>query len=236
MKRAGTKKVFKNPNKVSRTKELVANILSSGTLSANKIGYFISMAGDITEFDRFCRSELKASTKVKCREIIFDEIIANISGPATILEFGVAHGYTTDYFLSKTKKDIKYYGFDLFTGLPSNWRNLKAGHFSNEGVAPSINDVRLQWVIGDVSESFGVHFPIDSDRKLVVLFDLDLLEPTLHVFNLLKSRNLFKKGTIVYFDEAFDSDELFVLKKLFIENYGYKVLARTWSSIALEVT
>jgi hypothetical protein len=230
-----TEKSFKNPNKAFWPKEYVAQLLSTSHVSRTKIAYFLSTAGAIVNFDQFCRTELNSASKVKNREELFDKIIAEIQEPSDILEFGVAQGYVTNYFLSRVTEDINYFGFDLFTGLPSKWRNLEAGHFSNHGIPPDINDPRLKWVEGDVSESFGKNFQLKSNRQLIVLFDLDLLEPTLHVYNSLASKGSLVKGTIVYFDEAFDSDEMFVIKNLLMKNFEIKVIGRTWSSVAFQI-
>lgn len=228
-------KSFKNPNKVAWLKEMVAAFLSSRKVSVSNVGYFLALAGEVINFDRFCRIELKTMEKVPSREKIFDAIISRITQGANVLEFGVAHGYTTDYFLRNLKVDISYFGFDLFTGLPQGWRNLKQGHFSNGGVAPEILDSRLNWIIGDVTSTFNQSFHLNTAAQQVVLFDLDLLNPTAHVFKVIESIGILKSGTILYFDEAYDSDEFSIIKIMLLSKYNCKVIARSWSSIAFEL-
>jgi hypothetical protein len=226
---------FKNPNNYSLLKEKVAQILSNSQFSRSKFAYFLTVAGDILSFDRFCRNELKYEHKVSKRENIYDEIIRIAEKESVFLEFGVAHGYTTKYFLDRLSSKIKYVGFDLFTGLPKQWRNFGAGQFSNNGIPPEINDPRLEWKIGDVTQTFNSSLQLKIDSNYVILFDLDLLEPTSYVFQQLDSMKLISKGTILYFDEAFDPDELYVIKSLLIKKFEVKIIARNWSSIAFEV-
>lgn len=193
------------------------------------------MAGEILKFDEFCRNELSTHSKVRTRENIYSLILSLRTKNLVVLEFGVAQGYTTQFFLDRLDQDSKYFGFDLFTGLPESWRNLKKGHFSNFGNPPDIVDKRLTWVIGDVNKTFNNTFEYDPKSNYVVLFDLDLQKPTEHVFKMLDEIGILKKGTILYFDEAFDDAELSVIKEMLLKEFKFKVLARTWSSIAFEI-
>lgn len=126
-----------------------------------------------------------------------------------ILEFGVAWGYSTNFFLSKIKKEVSWFGFDSFLGLPSNWEEYKKGHFSNEGVPPEIKDQRINWITGLVEDSLpnflSKHKKIISDNNLLILLDLDLFLPTYKVLNNLKP--FLKKGDLIYFDEPNMNDE-----------------------------
>ena len=228
-------KVFKNPNKVFWLKELVAHFLSSKNISGSRLAYFLALAGEIVNFDLFCRIELKTAKKVNKREDIFDAIISRLTDGAKVLEFGVADGYTTDYFLRRSNAQLRYFGFDLFTGLPKAWRRLQEGHFSRGGLPPEVLDPRLTWVVGDVNDTFTEDFSIETTGQHVVLFDLDLLFPTTHVFKTLASIGILKKGTILYFDEAHDSDELSIIKTMLLPRYNCKVVSRSWSSIAFEI-
>ena len=226
---------YRNPNEVSLLKTKVAQILSSNWVSSNKIAYFFTLAGDILRYDKFCRTEFAQHRNHKSREDVFDDIIALLQDGDEVLEFGVAHGYTTNYFLSRTKKRITYFGFDLFTGLPTNWRNLATGAFSNNGVPPNMIDERVSWVVGDVTQTFSPSFELNKNANHLVIFDLDLLEPTIHVFRCLSQIGVIKSGTLLYFDEAFDPDELSVIRLELMPHYKFRVLGRTWSSIAFQI-
>jgi hypothetical protein len=228
-------KNLKNPNEVSRVKLFVAQVLTTSIFSRSKFGYFLTVAGDILSFDRYCRNELKCDTKFTRREEIYSEIIKSIKSDSVVLEFGVAHGYTTRFFLDRLNSNSKYIGFDLFTGLPKQWRNFEMGQFTNDGKPPEINDERLKWVIGDVIQTFKLSFPLDKNLQHVIIFDLDLLEPTKHAFEILDSMGILTSETILYFDEAFDPEELCVIKSLLIPKFEVEVIARNWSSIAFKI-
>ena len=93
------------------------------------------------------------------REKIYEKIIKKINiennNIELALEFGVAWGYSTNYFLSNIKKNISWHGFDSFFGLPSNWHEYKKGHFGTQGKPPRIEDHRLTWNIGNISAGAG---------------------------------------------------------------------------------
>jgi hypothetical protein len=132
-----------------------------------------------------------------------------------LLEFGVAQGYSTNWWCNRLNQaNVQYviYGFDLFTGLPRSWRSAPAGEFDNGGQAPAIDSPNVHFVIGDVVKTFNAEFLEEFRRneiQLVVLLDLDLYEPTVFVYTLLDEYLL--NGDLVWFDEAFDSDERRVL-------------------------
>lgn len=161
---------------------------------------------------------LKSTFNISSRELnqrskfdrlkMFSELFQLHSGNIVIYEFGVANGHLANWMLEKHGKDfVKYYGFDLFTGLPRAWRNLKSGHFSNDGQIPDFGDSRMTFIKGDVTETFDpIILTQNSNFKSLIILDLDLYEPTLDILN--KMLPLLKTGDYVYFDEAYDHDEL----------------------------
>ena len=149
--------------------------------------------------------------------------------PRTVLEFGVAWGYATNYWLSKNGSGIQlWHGFDCFTGLPRSWRDLDAGAFDAEGSPPNIIDPRVVWHIGDVEEQLPL-LTIDNNSKLI-LFDLDLFEPT--EFAWLHLRKSLNRGDIVYFDEGFDIDERKVIEDYVLQDFQVTVIGITNTAIA----
>lgn len=176
------------------------------------------------------------------RESLWKLIISKIEKkefePTIILEFGVAWGYMTNFFLKRTENyNFKWYGFDSFLGLPDNWESYKKGHFSTDGKPPSIDDPRLKWIIGNVEET--CLNMIDSqtlfkEQKKLIIFDLDMFEPTEFVLKTISSH--LNNGDIIYFDEPNHLDELAILHRLMKKNPGgLEVIMYTPCQIALEV-
>jgi hypothetical protein len=124
--------------------------------------------------------------------------------------------------------------FDLFTGLPIEWRNHSKGFFSNGGVPPEIDDSRVNFHVGYVEEKIQV---LDLKQletiKKIILFDLDLHDPTLFCYNYLKGA--LRPGDILYFDEAFDEAEFSILKEKVCSDFIVKSLGHTALAIAIQV-
>jgi hypothetical protein len=152
-----------------------------------------------------------------------------------VYEFGVAWGYTTNYWL--LNKDVlisKWHGFDRFTGLPRAWRDVTAGEFDAKGKTPQIPDERLLWHVGDVENTFKTELILeDVDSPRIIFFDLDLYEPTLFAFNSLLPH--LKTGDILYFDEAYDQDERRVLVENVLPNIRCSIIGSTYMALALLV-
>lgn len=149
-------------------------------------------------------------------------------------EFGVARGYASQWWLDHIKApSLKWDGFDRFTGLPRSWRNLPEGYFSSDGIPPPIHDDRVMWHIGDVEETLPkVDFQRREDERWIILFDLDLLEPTSFAWNLIK--DYLRDGDLLYFDEAFDFDERFVIDQLVLPFGSFDLVGFTPRAIAFQ--
>lgn len=154
------------------------------------------------------------------------------------LEFGVAHGYATEQWLSllPADADVTWHGFDRFTGLPRAWRGLPAGAFDAGGQPPSLNDPRLTWHIGDIEDRVAdLDVAHHSDRQWLVLFDLDILEPSQVAWNAICDG--LKPGDLLYFDEAFDTDERTLLdESVLTSGHRFEALGATAEALALRVT
>lgn len=150
----------------------------------------------------------------------------------SVYELGVAHGYTTYWFLNRDiPQIIKWRGFDLFTGLPSKWRSLDQGSFSNNGQIPTISDNRVIFVKGDVKVSLPKE-TVDDCRKLII-FDLDLYEPTLSSWAFFEPHLM--PGDILIFDEAFDSGERAVIEHHVMRKFVVEAIAHTHTQLALQI-
>ena len=160
---------------------------------------------------------------VSALAVINDQPRESTSDPAMVtLEFGVAYGYSSRYFLEGVKSgSYIHFGFDSFRGLIRSFREFPKGAFSADGVHPNIDDPRVRWVVGDVLDTVSVSYLQQCVRGSVVavyFFDLDLYEPTEHV--LLQILQVARVGDIFYFDEPLDAEEYVIVNRLLSNQYG----------------
>lgn len=126
---------------------------------------------------------------------------------------------------------VRWIGFDRFIGLPRGWRDLEPGAFDAGGRPPALSDTRLEFVVGDVEETLPlVQIGIETN---VLLFDLDLHEPTLFCFRYFFPR--LKKGDLLYFDEAFDTDERQIIENYFIPEFNLELIGYTHTACAFMI-
>ena len=151
------------------------------------------------------------------------------------MEFGVAWGYTTNFFVTRFKNMSRIDSFDLFTGLPEGWRGLPAGYFENKGTPPPIIDQRLTFHTGFVEDKIkNLNLDFLGRQPTFILFDLDLYEPTKFTFNFIFDK--LKIGDILYFDEAYDNDERRILIEEVFPRLETRCVGYTAFSIALQIT
>ncbi len=121
------------------------------------------------------------------------------------LEFGVFEGATVDFWAKMNQNPkSRFYGFDTFTGLPEEWKNL-IGHrpsstWTCEGNLPQIDDKRVQFFKGlfqDTIDQFLQNY--DPQKNIVIHNDSDLYSSSLYL--LTRLHNIIKKDTIIIFDE-----------------------------------
>jgi hypothetical protein len=176
---------------------------------------------------------------VKTREEIWKVVIGNSSKDFRLLEFGVAQGDGLRWWIENSSSNlIRVDGFDRFTGLPFDWRHLKAGSFNNDGVPPlQINDPRVSWHVGDVEETLPRFLNDDvsglTHIQCIYLFDLDLGDPSMYVLNQLLP--YLKAGDIVYFDESFDMNEEGLAFLHLTRTRKCKILAANFEGVAMEL-
>src|SRR4051812_44231357 len=78
------------------------------------------------------------------RFIMYQNLIQNenLTQPINYLEFGVADGYSFNWWMTKNDhSESRFYGFDTFTGLPEDFGPYKKGSF-NSGNIPVVKDGR----------------------------------------------------------------------------------------------
>ena len=161
-----------------------------------------------------------------------------------VFEFGVARGALTAWGLKQIKsKNLKWVGYDTFTGLPSDWVRenivyLQKGTFSTEGRHPEINDARVSFVVGDVTETFKEIpslFEPGTLFRSIFIFDLDLFSPSKAVWDVIFPR--LRTGDRLFFDQAFDNDgEGKLIEEHLLLSVNVRHLGRSVIGAAFEVT
>lgn len=153
-----------------------------------------------------------------------------------VLEFGVAFGYATHWWLTNHDDSIiaTWDGFDRFTGLPDAWRDLPAGTFDANGNPPAIDDPRITWHVGDLEDTIGSmdSTAIASGRRLAY-FDLDLYAPSKAAWDWLRPH--LRPGDILYFDESFDPDERRLLDDAVLPAGAYDYVSSATTNLAIQV-
>ncbi len=172
-------------------------------------GRSIELAGNVAGYALWCKARGFSAPHFLHRERLWKSVVfPRLVGPLTVLEFGVAAGHTTRYWLEALPSpDLRWHGFDTFTGLPTSWRRggvefSAQGRFDAMGSPPDVHgDTRVTWHVGLVEETLP-KVDVPSDGQLCLLLDLDLYEPTAFVLDRLAAR--LRPGDVLYFDEIYD--------------------------------
>ena len=189
---------------------------------------------EVIEYQLWLKKTFGHVQVFKSKKDLLDLIISKCksSGQSIYYEFGVAFGETAKYLVNNAGPSFEYHGFDTFEGLPKAWRRLPKGAITNHGKIPDLSGPNIFFHKGLIQDTIdGVDF--NSLTKKCIILDFDLYEPTLLTFRHIE-KNL-NPGDILYFDEAFDSDERVVIENYFIGNYEYNVLGSTVFGLAFEI-
>ena len=196
----------------------------------------VSNVGDIAGYMLWGRRQFGGFKPVARREQLW-QIALNRLGSRRVrgFEFGVAWGYSTAWWLSRLEDpEVRWDGFDRFTGLPRDWRYLPQGAFDADGQPPKLNDNRVTWHVGDVQDRIGdLDLTRNDDQTWLVLFDLDVFEPSLVAWNNLKGS--LRPGDLLCFDEAFDRDERHLLDHYVLPSGTFNLVGTTPTALCLEV-
>lgn len=151
------------------------------------------------KFNDFYNKKVNYEKRFQLHEFVINEEIQD--RPIDYIEFGVASGIAFKWWVEKNKNpESKFYGFDVFTGLPEDFGVMKKHHYDTEGLTPSIKDSRVTFVKGLFQDSLpGFLSDYKSDRRKVIHMDADLYSSTLYVLTRLLP--YLKKDDIIIFDE-----------------------------------
>jgi hypothetical protein len=173
------------------------------------------------------------ATREKLWEFVLRTRLSKLQN-LTVLEFGVAYGEATRWWLARlTDPKIQYVGFDRFTGLPRAWRNMPAGSFDADGQPPIIEDSRVTWEVGNVEEKIGAFRWSQHTGPKFIIFDLDIFEPSRVVWD--EIRPHLAPGDVVYFDESFDADERVLIDGFVLEHFDVNILGASPLGMALSI-
>jgi len=136
------------------------------------------------------------------KQALWDLTIKKIEAlrDCVILEFGCYKGTSINYFATRLPNN-KFYGFDSFKGLSSNWygHHSPVGTFDLKSTLPKVTK-NVDLITGWFDKSLPVFFK--NNTNLDVLFmhiDCDTYDSTCTV--LMNTKNLLKPGVLILFDD-----------------------------------
>jgi len=230
---------MRNAVEMPKSAVLLQGLAARAVRMIPTIGEKLINAGDVANYVQWQSSAFSQPVELLWkREALWERMADRIdrSRPLFVLEFGVAWGYATEHWLQLLAgRDVEWHGFDRFTGLPGGWRGMPEGTFDASGNVPAIDDPRVNWHVGDVEDTIGdLDLSSARDAQWMILFDLDLYEPTALAWRVLAP--MLKAGDLLYFDEAIDADERRVLDEMVLTDGIYSPIGATTLALGLEVT
>lgn len=180
-------------------KKIIVNILPD----SYKINIIIRMPKLKTWEKKHGKSFPTFNTRFELYEYIQTQYLQKDS--VDYLEFGVFEGATIDFWckLNQNPKS-RFYGFDTFTGLPEEWKNLIGSRpistWDCQGNLPKIDDKRVQFYKGlfqDTIDQFIQNY--HPQENIIIHNDNDLYSSSLYL--LTRLHDIIKKNTIIIFDE-----------------------------------
>jgi len=151
------------------------------------------------KFNDFYNKKVNYEGRFGLHEFVINEEIQN--QPIDYLEFGVASGIAIKWWVEKnTNPESRFFGFDVFTGLPEDFGVMKKHHYNTEGNTPQVDDERVKFVKGLFQDSLPDFLnSYESKQRKVIHMDADLYSSTLFVLTRLIP--FLQKDDIIIFDE-----------------------------------
>ena len=237
------KSAFRSANSVPR--QLLQSILARSLNAVPAIAEPFRQVGVLADYAQWKRARLAGGGRplFSHREKLWQAMQPRLAerGALTALEFGVAWGYASAWWLDRLPDPgLEWHGFDTFTGLPRSWDRAgltiyEAGSFSAHGDTPPIADARVHWHVGDVGERIhDVDWQAARARPMFLLFDFDLYEPTRVALD--AAMPFLAPGDVLYFDEAFDAwNERKAIDEILLPRFRVRCLGSTATALALEI-
>lgn len=136
---------------------------------------------------------------------LYRAIVAEIGDGRDLdyLEFGVHNGESFKWWIQEIPSpNARFYGFDVFTGLPEGWGSLPRGAFDVGGRPPVISDPRVHFEVGLFQmtlPAFLARYRQEPGRRKILHLDADLYSSTLFVLTSLAGE--LRSKDILIFDE-----------------------------------
>jgi hypothetical protein len=150
---------------------------------------------------------LAVPVRLPDRPELYAYLAAQVTEPATYLEFGVFRGTSMAMWAGHLKSpQSQFAGFDSFEGLPENWGYFTAKQrFDVKGQMPKFDDARIQLVKGWFEQTVPAFLArFQPQSSLVVHLDADLYSSTIFVLRQLRPH--LREGSLLIFDEFFDRE------------------------------
>ncbi len=150
-------------------------------------------------FNDFYNHHVNYDDRFKLHAYIIENFVKNDN--FDFFEFGVADGISFRWWVEKIKNpNCRFFGFDVFTGLPEDFGVMKKKDYDTDGNTPRISDTRVRFISGLFQNSLPDFFNNNTlDRKKVIHLDADLYSSTLFVLAFIYPK--LKQEDIIIFDE-----------------------------------
>ncbi len=168
-------------------------------LYLSKLSYWVSKNRNL-KFNDFYNKKVKYEDRFKLHKFVIDTEIQDCE--FDFFEFGVAEGTSFKWWTEQIKNpNCRFFGFDVFTGLPEDFGVMKKSHYDTKGSTPLIKDARVTFISGLFQESLPLFLNKydHNDKRKVIHMDADLYSSTLFVLTYLYP--YLKENDIIIFDE-----------------------------------
>jgi hypothetical protein len=181
-------------SEVLRLREAVA---TTAAWQRRDLSYAADIAA-VTSSAAFVQAELPRALAFGDPRSTLHHATSLVSIPGLALEFGVATGSTLSYIVSQLPEH-RVCGFDVFTGLPEDWRTgFPAGMFAQ--AVPEVPGAEI--VNGLFADSLPAFMADNQEQVAFLHLDADLYSSTVTVLKHVGPR--LRPGSIVIFDEYFN--------------------------------
>jgi len=152
------------------------------------------------KFNDFYNKRVRYEDRFNLHKYVIDNELKN--SEFDFFEFGVADGISFRWWTEQIlNPNCRFFGFDVFTGLPEDFGVMKKSHYDTKGNIPDIKDNRVTFISGLFQESLPEFLKNynHSNRRKVFHLDADLYSSTLFVLTYLYP--ILEDEDIIIFDE-----------------------------------